>query len=585
MILNPVGGFVRYVRRITRRILGPPNPTNTLPPPQTSVTFSSTIGKRSNSFSPDRYVKRHSLPHALYPFLALWIGCFIILVRQQYYVPNAPTIISCEASPWDDWPPDLCGLAGGNCEDDLTGIDGKTFRCLGGCAGSKLGNPRYVGSEKINGKPLVIGGGDDEKTYRADSWVCPSALHSSIISSTLGGCVNFHSLPYPTGYSYYKSKYSNNINSTSFEPDYPGAFRLSSSTNLTNGCIDLHYIATGFNAFCLSITTLFLKPPSSLLFTLLLVGGYFHLTLFSDPPNTPPNWETIFSILPTVLLTGYWMWFMSFKETMKGFKELPFELCLWQGLGFWIGIESSVIFNKLPITRLGYDPLDPAGIIALTIIIILAVIVVLIQAWEMRKYGLLRYYLIRYIPVIPLIIILVFIPGYTFRPHHYLFALLAIPVLSLPNRISLFGQAFALGLFLDGVGRWGWDGIIQLTGSLVGDADVGSFIPSFWNNMTTSTTLYWDPINTIEKVYNVTGYSILIDDIQKSSDYTNSSIDMTTLDLTEGIDHYVRLAYIANGSSLDFTDPVVWYTNSSWSELWSSTSQGGDNITAEQTGS
>lgn len=47
-----------------------------------------------------------------------------------------------------------------------------------------------------------------------------------------------------------------------------------------------------------------------------------------------------------------------------------------------------------------------------------------------------------------------------------MYALIAFPVLSLPNRISLALQAFMLGLFLDGVGRWGWAGLIEQTSSV-----------------------------------------------------------------------------------------------------------------------
>lgn len=71
-----------------------------------------------------------------------------------------------------------------------------------------------------------------------------------------------------------------------------------------------------------------------------------------------------------------------------------------------------------------------------------------------------------YLPLVPLLIVLACIPNYTLRIHHYLYALAAIPVLSLPNRVSLFGQAFMLGLFLDGVGRWGWASIIEQTTSV-----------------------------------------------------------------------------------------------------------------------
>jgi hypothetical protein len=73
-----------------------------------------------------------------------------------------------------------------------------------------------------------------------------------------------------------------------------------------------------------------------------------------------------------------------------------------------------------------------------------------------------------YLPLVPLLIVLACIPNYTLRIHHYLYTFAAIPVLSLPNRVSLFGQAFMLGLFLDGVGRWGWASIIEQTTSVSG---------------------------------------------------------------------------------------------------------------------
>ncbi|WVR08780.1 hypothetical protein IAU60_005838 [Kwoniella sp. DSM 27419] len=565
MVAVPFRRFARKLQKAGRVILGPSDAASSLPPPQPSTTLQSTWFRKSTSVVLDPVFRRLAFPVALYPFLIIWTTCFILLVRQQYYLPHAPRIISCTAAPWDDWPPDTCGSQGVKCQDSLGKIDGQAFRCMGGCRDTSLGNPRYIGNERVNGVPLLIGGGDPYGTYRADSWVCASAIHSGLVSPTLGGCVNFHAMPYPQGHSGYASSESNGLVSIAFSPFFPGAFRL--SAHLASGCLDLHYIITGVNAFCLAVTTLFMRPPPALLFTILLVGGYFHLTLFVNPPHVPPNWETIFARLPPVLLTGYWAWQVSFKRTMGGFIELPFEHALWQGAGFWMGIESHVIFAKLPISRLGYDALDPGGVIALTVIIVIMVMVVLVQAWQMRKYGLLRYYLIRYIGLVPLLIILAFIPSYTFRPHHYLLALIAIPVLSLPNRISLFGQAFALGLFLDGVGRWGWDGVIQLTGSLLGDANSGSYIPEFWRNATTSAVLGFDPLNTLDKMYYVSGYSVLVDDMQAFSNYTNASLNVAELNLAPGIDHYFRLAFIANGSSLDFTKPVTWFANQSWSNL------------------
>jgi hypothetical protein len=89
------------------------------------------------------------------------------------------------------------------------------------------------------------------------------------------------------------------------------------------------------------------------------------------------------------------MYKVAFYRTLSRFGKLPFERGFWQGTGFWIGIESATIFAKLPIRRLGYDPLDAGGIITLLVIIGFVVVGVVIQAWTMRKVGLLQYYIIR----------------------------------------------------------------------------------------------------------------------------------------------------------------------------------------------
>jgi len=81
---------------------------------------------------------------------------FVLLIRQQYYVPG-PMIIECNAGLWDNWPPDVCGVNATDCEDYL---EAGTYRCMGGCLDVTLGNPRWVGGEEVNGVPYVVGGGD-----------------------------------------------------------------------------------------------------------------------------------------------------------------------------------------------------------------------------------------------------------------------------------------------------------------------------------------------------------------------------------------------------------------------------------------
>jgi hypothetical protein len=232
---------------------------------------------------------------------------------------------------------------------------------------------------------------------RADSWVCPAAIQSGLISRHLGGCVAVR--PTSTELEFAQSNFvgldANGVKSVSFEPSFPGAFELFS--NGTGGCLDLHPIITGVNAACLLLVTLFLAPAPAVFFALILILGYLQIVLVSNPPNQPPYWDRVLGGLPAVLMAGYFFWRISFKRTLEAFQHLPVEVALWQGMGFWIGIESSTIFSKLPIQRLGYGALSAAGVITIIVIVIIVAIIVLVQAWQARKYGLLQYYIVRWV--------------------------------------------------------------------------------------------------------------------------------------------------------------------------------------------
>lgn len=58
-------------------------------------------------------------------------------------------------------------------------------------------NPRAVGNEKIAFKPLLVGGGDAEGTYRADSFVCAAAQQAYVVvsSSVEWFLIDYYALP------------------------------------------------------------------------------------------------------------------------------------------------------------------------------------------------------------------------------------------------------------------------------------------------------------------------------------------------------------------------------------------------------
>ncbi|KAL1412452.1 hypothetical protein Q8F55_000197 [Vanrija albida] len=572
------------VLRVANRILGP---THRSPPPIPSapLTLALTAGARDYRLNPDggvaRLTRRLGLQHYWLVYLAAWAALNVGLIKAAYYLPNSPEMIGCTATLWPDWPPDTCGLNGTAC---LPALEAGVYRCPGGCGRTKLGNPRWIGGSRINGRPLVVGGGGGG-TYRADSWVCPAAVHAGAISPTFGGCVRVTPLPYPAGGANYTASSARGILSWPFEAHFPAAYTLSPYGS-SAACIDYHWPITSTNVVLLFAFTLLFAPPPPALFATLLVGGYAHLVLVSNPPRQPPNWSKVFGGLPAVLLGGYWIYRVSFERTLHGWARaaLPLEMALWQGCGFWIGIESSTVFSKVPIQRLGYGALPAGGVVALVLIVLVVVAIVVIQALELRRLGLLRYYLARYLPLVLILIVLANLGHDSYlRPHHYLLCLAAFPVISLPNRISLWAQAFCLGFFLDGVGRWGWDSIVQGFAELVGDANLGTMQPAL---VAAGAALSWPGLNDTLTAAGFTGVSILLDDMVIAANYTGSSeysapaaltpdfslaqtsaftLPQANATVDAAVNHYFRIAYIANGSSLDFTPPWTWLAaNQSW---------------------
>lgn len=512
-----------------------------------------------------RFSRRWRLQWFWLPFALVWFLGNVLLIREQYYL-DGPRVISCTASLFSSWPPGACGIRGEDCAQYL---EPAVYRCPGGCHETPLGNARWVGNESVNGVPLIIGGNG---VYRADSWICASGVHAGLISPRFGGCVKVDPLPYPEGTSNFPGYKSSGLKSTAFGPQYPGAYRLSKADG---SCMDYHWPITGFNAAMLLLYTILFTPPPVILFGTLLILGFFHITLVSDPPRRPPAWDLVLQRLLPVVITGYWIWKVSFSRSLKGFyaSRLFVEMAFWQGLGYWIGIESSTVFAKIPISRLGYGALSADAVIALIVIVVLVLIVVIVQLLQYRRLGHVRYYLAWYLPLVPILILLALIgDGYHLRLHHYMLSLLGLPVLSLPNRVSIAGQGFLLAFFLDGVGRWGWASILEHEEHLRGDSAAGTHTPIFTNSTPTSPSQYefidWTEPNRTA-LHGHVAYSVLFDDVLIASNYSSLSfgIRQGTQDL-DG-DHFLRIAYEINGTTLDFTDPSVWDGKTKrWTPSW-----------------
>lgn len=117
----------------------------------------------------------------LFAFLVVaYIIAFAFFTRAQAFLTPEDSWIGCTSTFW--LANDGCGLDGQSCAP----FSNQTyeFRCPAQCDGVILQNPRTVGDEQVVFEPLIVGGGDNNKTYRGDSFICAAAQHAYVARPT-----------------------------------------------------------------------------------------------------------------------------------------------------------------------------------------------------------------------------------------------------------------------------------------------------------------------------------------------------------------------------------------------------------------
>lgn len=105
---------------------------------------------------------------------AAYIIGFAFLSREQSYLTPTDSFIGCTDTYW--LANDGCGLDGQECGP----FDNSTFdfRCPAQCDLVVLANPRIVGNQQVDNVPLIVGGGDLDRTYRGDTFICAAAVQA-----------------------------------------------------------------------------------------------------------------------------------------------------------------------------------------------------------------------------------------------------------------------------------------------------------------------------------------------------------------------------------------------------------------------
>ena len=430
----------------------------------------------------------------------------------------------------------------------------------------------------MNYRPLVVGGAeaDEPRVYRGDSFICSAAIHAGVISNGGGGCGVVSLVGEQSSFG---SAQRNGIDSIAFDANFPMSFTFNQTSAITSAsgkCQDPRWNLLILSTIFTALFGLFTTSPATFfvpVFTIL----FFQLAMASDPTSYT-TYASLAStalgrFLPAAFVAALFYRF-SVRKTLHNCRAPVEKTILWVG-GAWVGALGNYTFERIPIQRLtGHDiRQQPGAITALVIIVLVLFAVVLYQCWCFRREGRLPRYLGLYAILGISLGILSAFPSLNLRIHHYILALLLLPGTALQTRVSLLCQGLLVGLFVNGIARWGFDSILQTAAALRGDAQLGSGIPAILDPVIngSSITFAWE---TLLRGYE--GVSVLVNDVERYRGNTGLAAGSFTWNTSEDVGvegkEYFRFGfvnYLPFGSVgySDFTRAGTWWGNGSWSGI------------------
>ncbi|KAK4163603.1 hypothetical protein QBC43DRAFT_319395 [Cladorrhinum sp. PSN259] len=521
-------------------------------------------------------------------YYVIWIVAFAMVMRNGQRSSDVPgwgnlVKIGCGSTYWVSG--NGCGLNGIDCRPFDEG--GFAFRCPANCAAYKVLNSHAVGDQEVVYKPLVVGGppasGDNETTvYRGDSFICGSAIHAGLISNTNGGCGVVRLVGRQSNFN---SSSRNGITSVGFDSYFPLSYTFEEAIECE--ARDPRWTLLSISVVFTTVFSLFVTSPALFFFTM-FSGMYWTVGLATDAP-THNSIAGLFSIeigryLPAMFVAWVMYDKMGIRHTLKGLTAHIEKTILWLG-GAWVGALTNYTFDFIPIQRLTPHDLSqqPGAQAALSIIIIVLVVVAALQVWFFRQEGRLVSHLKLYAILILGLIICLTLPSLSLRIHHYILALLLLPGTSLQTRPSLLYQGILIGLFVNGIARWGFDPILQTAYALRGDAPMMSPLPDVLDpeiqfadggNGTSSITFSWADLPTMDGATfsQYDGISVLVNDVERFREYfDDGSKTKTNITWTRDADvkenEYFRFAWMQGSSTWDYTKAGKWDVEGKWTEM------------------
>lgn len=534
----------------------------------------------------DKYFPRRRQRALLFAgFILLWLLTFTLVKRQESSLTELkpwgkPQEIGCGNYFWGK--NNQCDLNGNRCRP-FQGTE-FAFRCPANCASYQLSEPRAVGDQQVNYRPLVIGGpGNDTDrsgAYRADSTICGAAIHAGIVSNAEGGCGVVKVVGKRSSYG---SSSRHGIESIGFDSYFPMSYLFEETVQCR--ARDMRWSLLVVSVLFTTALSLFTTSPSLFFFTI-FTAIFWHVGLVSDPPSHSSFRELFTIIVGKYLPVMFVAWVvydkMAVRRTLKGLTAQIDKTVLWLG-ACWVGaLDNYTLSPNIPISRLNAHDINqqPGGFLALLIIVFTIFFIVLKQIWFFRQEGRLISYGKLYLGLLGgvLLCLVLKIWDLNLRIHHYFLALLLITGTSMQTRPALLYQGLLIGLFINGIARWGWDPILQTSYALRGDGQLGSVLPRLETApeihvgaQVSNITFRWEapPKRNIR----LDGISLLVNDVERFRGFFEDDEDFEERTLTwnrksgKEMKEYFRFAYMSGTRSLDYTKAGVWDDGFSWQAM------------------
>ncbi|KNC85386.1 hypothetical protein SARC_02420 [Sphaeroforma arctica JP610] len=300
--------------------------------------------------------------------------------------------------------------------------------------------------------------------YRSDSRVCIAAVHAGVINDATGGCALYRQLD--SSASSFDGTFSNGIqsgDSTTFDST-PFEFQKCVSPY---GCEYWGFTIFLPVALVMFLGLVLLRTTSVVLFACMAVVGYWYVILIGQPLYAVSFVQERLGLFLPFLTAVYVLWTFGGNAATPPSTHMIERVILYI-LPCWAFFHMNYLTLVFPDEDISTgDSASDGGSavtwnpISITLLAVALPIVIILLFYLCRsiwRSGNTIYYLLGYTAVVVLVGIFWALVSsqFYFHLHHYQVALIVWPLATFSTRPAAFTQAIMLGVFVNGVARWGW---------------------------------------------------------------------------------------------------------------------------------